>query len=254
MRNLSIVMNAFIIEDEALARASLAKKIEAEFPDVKIVGMTGSIEESVALLEGGVQPDIIFMDVELSDGECFEIFRRVNITSKVIMTTAYDSYAVKAFEAGSVDYLLKPIDNDALRRAVTRCRQYPTQDIASLLGALKPNTQEYKHRIVVRFNDRIVPVRTEDISYIVSEDKQNYLYTKAGERYITDLSLDELNSMLSPKHFFKIARNAIVSMDSILSITKLNGGRMQLSLQPEPPFEVFVSRSRSEEFLAWIEA
>ncbi len=250
-------MNALIIEDEALSRASLARSIQAEFSDITIVGMTGSVEESVAFISSHPDLDIIFMDVELSDGDCFEIFRRISISAKVIMTTAYDNYAIKAFEAGSIDYLLKPIDREALRRAVGRCRRLNDSKIRHLIDAISAPAarpaQSCRQRIIVRLNDRIIPIRTDDIAYIYSEDKDNYLITKDNSRFIIDSSLDEFYAELPNDSFFKISRSCIVSMDAIGSITKLTGGRLQISAAPKPPFDMIVSRLRSEEFLSWLE-
>lgn len=245
-------MKALIIEDEPLARASLARNIESCCQDISIIGMTSSVEESVSFIRLHPELDLIFMDVELSDGECFEIFKRVAVKAKVIMTTAYDNYAIKAFEAGSVDYLLKPIDNNALIRAVSRCREHTHTDIDSLLNALSAAKKSYKERLIVRFNDRIVPVRVEDIAYFYSEDKENYMLTREGMRYIVDATLDELALELCPERFFKISRSCIIALDSIVSITKMIGGRLQITAAPVPPVELIVSRSRSEEFLAWI--
>lgn len=245
-------MKALIIEDEMLARASLARNIESCFPDIRIIGMTSSVEESVSFITLHPELDLIFMDVELSDGECFEIFKRVEVKAKVIMTTAYDDYAIKAFEAGSIDYLLKPIDNNALLRAVSRCREKPFGDIEALLNAVSVQKKSYKERLIVRFNDRIVPVRMEEIAYFYSEDKDNFVFTKEGVRYVVDASLDDIRKDLSPERFFKISRSCIIAMDSIVSITKLIGGRLQITARPEPPVELIVSRSRSEDFLEWI--
>ena len=239
-------MNALIIEDEKVAQTALSRTVRNEFPDINIVGMTSSVQESVTFLKNLTGPlDIIFMDVELSDGDCFEIFRQTEVDAKVIMTTAYDSYAIKAFEAGSVDYLLKPIDVKDLRRAVERCRKNTTNpDIAALLEAFRRPARE---RFIVKFNDRIVPVKTSEIAYFYSEDKYNYLVTTGGAVYIADRSLDEIAEELDPHSFFKISRSCIVSLGAIISITKLVGGR------PKPSFDMVVSRSRSDDFLTWLE-
>lgn len=249
-------MNALIIEDEKFAQINLARTLTAEFPDISIVGMTGSIRESVEFLKNVPgKLDIIFMDVELSDGECFEIFRQVQITAKVIMTTAYDNYAIKAFEAGSVDYLLKPIETAALHRAVLRCRQPENResDFTALLAALKENRKEFKERFIVRFNDRIVPVKTSEIAFFYSEDKSNFLTTFSGTSYIVDSSLDDIADELDPKIFFKISRSCIVAMPAIQSITKQLGGRLKITPVPESRFEMTVSRSRVDDFLSWLE-
>ena len=146
-------MNVLIVEDEMMAQANLARALTQHFPDVRIVGTTGSVRETVLWLRTpGNSADVIFMDVELSDGDCFEIFRQADVTARVIMTTAYDNYAVRAFEVNSIDYLLKPIDPAALRRAVERCRvRSGGIDPDVLLNAIR-SPREYKQRYVVRFN------------------------------------------------------------------------------------------------------
>lgn len=152
--------------------------LETSFPDIEVVGECASVAESVARLrEKPDEADLIFMDVELSDGECFEIFRQVTVKKPVVMTTAYDSYAVKAFEAGSIDYLLKPIDASALKRAVERCRQFSTGDldVEKILGAIsrKDSGHGYKERYLVQFNDRIVPVGGRDRVLLLRGQEQS---------------------------------------------------------------------------------
>ena len=180
-------MNVLIVEDEMMAQANLARALTQHFPDVRIVGTTGSVRETVLWLRTpGNSADVIFMDVELSDGDCFEIFRQADVTARVIMTTAYDNYAVRAFEVNSIDYLLKPIDLAALRRAVERCRvRSGGVDPDVLLNVIR-SPREYKQRYVVRFNDRIVPVQATDIAYFSSEEKNTYLVTNDNNRYIVD--------------------------------------------------------------------
>ena len=212
-------------------------------------------ERGAWLKEPGNIADIIFMDVELSDGICFEIFRQVEVKAKIIMTTAYDSYALKAFEAGSVDYLLKPIDSSELKRAVARCRMSGgTIDVEALALAMGvPGKKNYKERYLVRLNDRIVPLQTTNIAYIYSEDKNNYLVTFDGQKYIVDSSLDVISEELDPEYFFRISRGCIVSMKAIGTIVKQMGGRLRIMATPEPSFEMTVSRSRVDDFMTWLE-
>ena len=252
-------MNVLIVEDEIMAQKSLTRVLTQNFPDMKIVGCSSSIKSTVEWLQDPSQNiDVIFMDVELADGECFEIFRQVEINAKVIMTTAYDSYALKAFEAGSIDYLLKPIDPTALKRAVARCRMSGGQVNAQALlkaigeGSAAPN-KEYKERYIVRFNDRIVPLQTSNIAYIYSEEKNNYLVTFDEHRYIIDSSLDVISEEFNPENFFRISRGCIVSMKAIKSIIKQAGGRLRIVAEPTSQFEMTVSRSRVEDFLKWLE-
>ncbi len=252
-------MNVLIVEDEIMAQKSLTRVLKQYFPDMEIVGYTSSIKGTVAWMKTpGNVADIIFMDVELSDGECFEIFRQVEIKAKVIMTTAYDSYALKAFEAGSIDYLLKPIEPSSLKRAVARCRMSGGSiDVETLLkavgGASVPK-REYKERYIVRFNDRIIPLLTSNIAYVYSEDKTNYLVTFDDQHYIIDSSLDVISEELNPDGFFRISRSCIVSMKAIGSIIKQQGGRLRIIATPEPSFEMTVSRSRVDDFLVWLES
>ncbi len=251
-------MNVLIVEDEIMARKSLTRVLAQNFSDMTIVGYTSSIKSTVAWLKAPENSaDIIFMDVELSDGECFEIFRQVEVKARVIMTTAYDSYALKAFEAGSIDYLLKPIDPSALKRAVARCRMSGGGiDVESLLKAVGNSSapkKEYKERYIIRFNDRIIPLLTSNIAYIYSEEKTNYLVTFDDQRYIIDSSLDVISEELNPDNFFRISRSCIISMKTIGSIIKQQGGRLRIIAKPEPPFELTVSRSRVDDFLEWLE-
>ena len=253
-----MAMKVLIVEDEIMAQKSLIRTLMQNFPDMEIVGTTTSVTDTVKWLDDKANhADIIFMDVELSDGECFEIFRQTEVNAKVIMTTAYDSYAIKAFEAGSIDYLLKPIEASALKRAVARCRMSGgSVDTESLLKALGGNIsqkKEYKERYIVRFNDRIVPIQTDNIAFVYSEEKTNYLVTFSEEKYIIDTSLDVIGDELNPEKFFRISRGCIISLKAITSIVKQMGSRLKVISNPQAPFEMTVSRSRVDDFLTWLE-
>ena len=251
-------MKVLIVEDEIMAQKSLIRALSQLFPYMEIAGTTTSVKSTVAWLKDPANhADVIFMDVELSDGICFEIFRQVEVKAKVIMTTAYDSYALKAFEAGSVDYLLKPVEHDQLKRAVARCRMsggiVDFESLAKLLEGNSVKKKEYKERYIVRFNDRIVPLETSNIAYIYSEEKNNYLVTFDESRYIIDSSLDVIGEELNPEYFFRISRSCIVSLKAIISIVKQIGGRLKITSKPQAPFEMTVSRSRVDDFLTWLE-
>lgn len=250
-------MKVLIVEDEIMAQKSLTRVLTQNFSDLEIVGYTDSIQGTVNWLSNEKNwADVIFMDVELADGVCFEIFRQIDVKAKVIMTTAYDHYAIKAFETGSIDYLLKPIDASALKRAVARCRMSGGQvDVEALLSAIGGGAtkKEYKERYIIRFNDRIIPLETAAIAYIYSEEKNNYLVTFDEHKYIIDSSLDLVAEELNPEQFFRISRSCIVSMKAIDSIIKQAGGRLRIVAQPEPSFEMTVSRSRVDDFLRWLE-
>ena len=250
-------MRVLIIEDEIMAQNSLIRVLSQNFPELKVVGTATSVKGAVSWLKDpSNSADIIFMDVELADGVCFEIFRQIEVNAKVIMTTAYDSYALKAFEAGSGDYILKPIELADLKRAVGRCvakkEGFDYEALAKALG-VKETKKEYKEKYIVRFNDRIVPLQTANIAFIYSEEKNNYLTTFDGERYIIDSSLDVISDELNPDSFFRISRSCIVNTKAILSIIKQAGGRLLIKSNPPASFEMTVSRSRVDDFLDWLE-
>lgn len=248
-------MKALIIEDEKMAQANLARLLKNSFPEMEIVAMIDSVRGAVEFLSARPKLDVIFMDVELSDGICFEIFRSVQISAPVIMTTAYDSYAVKAFEAGSIDYLLKPVDSDALLRAVGRARERlnASASIDKLLSVLGQDSKKYKEKSVVRCGDRIIPIQSSDIALFFSEDKANYLLTKNGERYLIESTIDSLEGELDPSKFYRISRGCIVAFSAIKSVSRTSSGRLVVISQPASPVELTVSRGRVEGFIAWLE-
>lgn len=250
-------MRVLIVEDEIMAQNSLIRVLSQNFPDLEVVGTTTSVKGAVSWLKDtSNSADIIFMDVELSDGVCFEIFRQIEVKAKVIMTTAYDSYALKAFEAGSIDYILKPIEISDLKRAIARCRMSGGNfDYEALAKALGMGTakKDYKEKYIVRLNDRIIPLQTANIAFIYSEEKNNYLTTFDGERYIIDSSLDVISDELNPNLFFRISRGCIVNTKAIQSIIKQAGGRLLIKSNPPASFEMTVSRSRVDDFLKWLE-
>lgn len=254
-------LRILIVEDEIPAQINLQRLLEKLFPDVLTAGLCTSVKSSVEWLRTpGNRADIIFMDVELSDGMCFDIFAQTEVRGKVVITTAYDTYAVRAFRAAAVDYLLKPIDPEALRAAVERCRaalaaERPEAavDVDLLRRVLTAERREYKRRFIVRTGDRIAVINTEQIAYFYAEEKYTYLVTADNRRHILDLSLDALAEQLDPERFFRIARNCTVAIDAISGISKHLSNRLKLALQPRPEFEVFVSRSRTADFLAWLE-
>ena len=250
-------MKVFIIEDEIMAQRSLIRLLAQHYPDMDVIGTAASVKEAVAWLKEPInRPDVIFMDVELSDGICFEIFRQIDIKAKVIMTTAYDSYALKAFEAGSIDYLLKPVEVSALNRAVERVKasggNINVDALMKLIEGAQTPKKEYKERYIIRFNDRIIPLKTSEIAYVYSEEKNNYLVTFDDQHYIIDSSLDVICDDLNPEQFFRVSRSCIISSKAIRSIIKQTG-RLRIIADPDPSFEITVSRSRVDDFLTWLE-
>ncbi|MDI9551022.1 MAG: response regulator transcription factor [Bacteroidales bacterium] len=253
-------MKALIVEDEKMAQDILVDALASCFPDIEIVGRTDSVESTLNWLRApGNKPDLIFMDVELLDGNCFEIFRQETISAKVIMTTAYDKYAVKAFEAGCVDYLLKPFDEDELTRAVNRSKSsMETFDAKTILEAVdriynesKAARQTSRRRFLIRLGPKIIPVDVSDISYFYVEGKSKYIVTRSGTQYYIDMPTETFLEELDPHLFFRISRNYIVSASAIKDISRIEGGRLKVVLSTNN-MEMTVSRSRVSDFLAWL--
>jgi DNA-binding LytR/AlgR family response regulator len=247
-------MKTLIIEDELRAREHMIHLLLDNFPSVEVVGAVGSIKDSIAWLGAHEAPDVIFMDVELSDGSSFDIFTQIDVPSPVVMTTAYDQYAVQAFEVNALDYLLKPINLKDLQRAIARITSgeavKPSNEVVRNLI-----NQVRKEKFLIRLNDRIVPVRTTDIAYFYSEDKNSFLVTRSGSSYVLDESLDALAGSLDPAEFFRISRSCIISESVIDSVSKLMGGRLRISVRRDIPAntDFTVSRARVDDFLSWLE-
>lgn len=255
-------MEALIIEDEKLASMRLVKLLAAVAPDIEVVGMTKSVKESVEWLKNRERtPDVIFMDVELEDGTCFEIFRRSRISSNVVMVTAYNKYAINAFEVGCVDYLLKPVDQTMLHRSVERCRAnrnvVDAERLLSALGRVLVSSDTpavpvgYRKRFVVKTEEHFIPVDTRDVAYIYSEDRANWIVTTEGERFNVNLPLDLIADQLSPFEFFRISRTCIISASAIRSIVRLKNGRLRIVTDNKAWCDLTVSRTRTADFLVW---
>lgn len=256
------MINILIIEDEIPAQITLTRMIEKHCANSRIVATLNSVRSSIKWIEENPEgADVIFMDVELSDGVCFEIFNKVNINTQVIITTAYDNYAVNAFRNNCTDYLLKPIVEEDLIRAWERCMERMEQhnnanletliDMVSKVGM--PKDKEYKKRFIVKTGDKILIIPVEDIAYCYSEYKSTYAISYSGNRRLLDYSLDMIQEMLDPKLFYRISRSCIVSINAIENISKHLGTRLRLQLRPHTDEEIVVSRSRTSDFLEWLD-
>lgn len=254
-------MRILIIEDEIPSRLNLQRALAAIAPDLEVVGAIGSVGEAIEWFNTHPEGvDLIFMDVQLSDGLCFDIFKRVKVVGKVVITTAYDNYALDAFRVRSVDYLLKPIEREALRNTVEHCRSLlapagttptPTVDYAALAEFFAPKSQ-YKDRFLVKVGDKIILVKAENIALFYSESKTTFLVTDENRQYIVDESLDAIEAKLDPKHFFRIGRSGIISLEQIQVVSRHFGSRLKVQLKCGQREDLFVSRSRSAEFLEWL--
>lgn len=248
-------MKVLILEDETLA----ADKIEATLlelqPDWQVVSRIKSVSSAVEWLESNPHPDLIISDIRLLDGLCFEIFAKVKVGKPVIFTTAYDQYAIRAFEVNSVDYLLKPVQKEKLKTALAKVLipKDAMPDYNEVLNFIKSNKTSYKSRFMVRLGQRIVAVPSEKIAYFYSESKLTYIVTLDGKKFPLDQPLDELVDLLDPKRFFRANRQFIVAFDSIAEIHPYFKGRIKIVLQPKSDEEIVISSDRTPEFKKWID-
>jgi DNA-binding LytR/AlgR family response regulator len=256
------MIKILIVEDEIHAQINLKKLIDKHCQDSAVVEMLSSVRSTVKWLEENPDgADVIFMDVELSDGVCFDIFDRVSINTQIVITTAYDNYAVNAFRVNCTDYLLKPITDADFVRAWERCleriEQQNTPNMEVIMGALAKMGgsvgKEYKKRFIVKTGEKIIIIPVEDIAYCYSEDKSTYAVNFAGARRLLDYSLDMVQEMLDPKRFFRVSRSCIVAINAIENISKHLGTRLKLQLNPRTEEDIVVSRSRTSDFLVWLD-
>lgn len=251
-------MKVIIIEDEKPSARRLQRMLDAL--DLKAQTMLHSVEESIEWFKNNEHPDLIFLDIQLSDGLSFEIFEAFDIKSAVIFTTAYDEYALQAFKLNSIDYLLKPIDEDELDVAVNKYKaRLPKQqnvtldfnDIKNLL--VNPLEREYKKRFSVKVGQHIKLINIDDIECFYSENKGTYLHTSEGRNYLLDTTLDQLEQELEPQTFFRVNRKFFVNINAINDIVSYTNSRLQIKLQSYKEQEVIVARERVKDFKNWLE-
>lgn len=243
-------MKVLVIEDEIPAQEELVRILRKHFPNIEIVDIIGSVRDSVEWLRNNTA-DLIFMDIQLLDGYCFDIFDVVEVRTPIIFTTAYDQYALKAFKVNSVDYLLKPVDEDELVAAV-RKMDYKYDNIRNLIESYMP-TVRYKTRISVKTGDIYRFLLIDEVAYFISEDGFTYAVTNNEKKHIVDYTISSLETQLDPKRFFKLSRGCIVSIDSIEKITAYFNSRLKVTLKGRKNISIILSRVRVPDFLNWID-
>lgn len=254
-------MVTLIIEDEKPAARLLQRKLEKL--DVTVETMLHSVEESVEWFSNNQHPDLIFLDIQLSDGLSFEIFEKIDIKSAIIFTTAYDEYALKAFKLNSIDYLLKPIDEDDLEAAVTKFKsripkapaensnmQLDFEQIRQMLS--NPFEKTYKKRFTVKIGQHLKVINTEEIECFFSENKGTYIHTFENRDYLIDSTLEILEQELDKKDFFRVSRKFIVPLKAIKEIKVYTNSRLKVILPSYKDDEVIVSREKVQDFKAWL--
>ncbi|HZF63342.1 MAG TPA: LytTR family DNA-binding domain-containing protein [Chitinophagaceae bacterium] len=256
-------MKVLIIEDEPLGAESLQNLLIECDKKIEILSIRDSIVSSAAWLSTHDAPELIFMDIELADGQCFELFKEVEIKSPVIFTTSYDEYALKAFRFNSIDYLLKPISPVELKRSLDKVQNLKQQfsgiggiqkDWGQLIhqfNAAKPLT-EYRDRFLVKQGQRLLSINVSEIAYFFTKGKVSFIKSTEGKEYFLDYTLDQLQPMLLPKTFYRINRQIIASHASVLQVHTWFNGKLKVELSPPTNEEVIVSRDKAKDFRQWL--
>lgn len=223
-------------------------------PDIRIAGNTESVTQTVHWLQENPAPELIFMDIHLSDGSAFNIFDKIELETPIVFTTAYDRYAIEAFRVNSIDYLLKPIKVEDIRHALAKYGKLNRQDILqylSQLARLAP-APKYKDKLLVPYKDKLLPVNLKEVSCFYTSDKSTYIYLKDGTQYPYSKTLEQIMPSLDPADFIRANKQFIVNRDSISDITVWFDNRLLVTLDVEVPERIYVSKNRASEFKSWL--
>jgi DNA-binding LytR/AlgR family response regulator len=250
------MIRTLIIEDEEPAAARLEKLLTEADAEIEIVEKLDSVESAVKWLSQNAHPQLLMLDIQLADGLSFDIFRKIKIESFVIFTTAFDEYAIKAFELNSIDYLLKPVDKQKLSAALLKFRKLqnnkPSIDMTELIQVIESRKSNYKKRFSISIADRIKSVETTDIACFYSLEKNTFLCTFDGQHFPIDFSLDRLESLLDPEFFFRISRQYFVQYKAISKIRILSKSRIELEITSIDG-RIAVSSAKTHQFREWID-
>lgn len=251
------MLDVAIIEDEPLAAEDLEKTLKKVDSDANVVVKLDSVKSAISWLSKN-DVDLILSDIELGDGLSFDIFNKIRNNTPIIITTAYDQYAIRAFKENSIDYLLKPIDTQELEVAINKYKSWKKDghefDMANLLQALKPSDKKYQERFLVTLGEKIQSIPESEVAYFFSEDRYTFLVTKTGSQHIINTNLGDLEETLDPKKFYRINRKFIIAFHAIKNMVSYSKSRVKIDLIPPPPnaMDVIVSVERSGPFKRWL--
>ena len=253
-------MNILLIEDEPQAAQRLEKLVKTVIPHSTILSKLDTVKNAVLWLQSNQPPDLIFMDIQLADGISFSIFDQVEVKAPVIFTTAYDEYALKAFKVNSIDYLLKPIDEEGLRLAVkkfdslTAARTIaPDKMMESINLTMQMLSKKYKERFVIKVGEHLKSVEVAEILFFFSLEKTTFAQTRDSRKHILDFTLDQLGELLDPKRYFRINRKYIVAVDAMQDMISYTNSRLKLVLKGSDDDDVIVARERVQAFKDWLD-
>ncbi len=248
-------MKVLIVEDETSASENLTDILKDIDPSIEIMGYTESVQQTVRWLSAGNKPDLIFMDIHLSDGSSFAVFDKINVEIPIVFTTAYDEYAIDAFKVNSIDYLLKPVKQSDLERALdkfSRLSRNDTDRYIEMMKELASTRGSYKSRLLVPFKDKLLPIQVSDVSCFYTTNEETTIYLKNGQSYPCSWTLNQIMSNLDPNEFVRANKQFILSRSSIKNITIWFDSRLKIDIDIEVPERIYVSKNKAAEFKAWI--
>ena len=248
-------MKIFIIEDETAAAQNLSAILKEIAPDVEILDIIDTVVDSVEWFRSNPMPDLVFMDIHLSDGKSFRIFDSVKVDVPIIFTTAYDQYALEAFKVNGIDYILKPINEQDVSRAIDKWKMLTNADRSAYVERVDTMAQTERveqQTFLVRFRDKIIPLSCDDIAFFYTSDERVSAYNFKGERYPIERTLEALQGILPQNVFFRANRQFIVSREAVKDISVWFGSRLLLNLTLETPEKIIISKARVPEFKAWL--
>ncbi|MCK5104698.1 MAG: response regulator transcription factor [Cyclobacteriaceae bacterium] len=254
-------MKVLIVEDEILAAVRLEKLLLNSSHDIQVLAKLDTIKRTIEWLEEETNPDLIFMDIQLADGLCFDIFDMVQVKCPVIFTTSYDQYAIRAFKVNSIDYLLKPLDPGELYNAINKydflAKSY-TEKSSPESGALQEAIQmlkqkSFKERFMVKVGEHIKSINVNEIDHFISLEKATFAHTTDNKKFLLDYTLDQLMDMIDPRRFFRINRKYIISIDGFTDIISYSTNRLKIHLKNKSTMDAIVSRERVQDFKKWLD-
>ena len=249
-------MKVIIIEDEKPAARRLNRMLN-EY-NIEPIAMLHSVEEAINWFHNNEHPDLLFLDIQLSDGLSFEIFEEVEVKSAIIFTTAYDEYALKAFKLNSVDYLLKTIDSDELENAIDQYKKLISTNqnsginLQEIKNLIAPTQKSYKKRFTVKIGQHLKMISIDSIECIFSENKATHIHTTNNRSYVLEETLEQLEEKLDPDHFYRVSRKYFVNVNAIKDIISYTNSRLKIILRNFNEAEIIVSRERVKDFKEWI--
>lgn len=247
-------MKILIVEDETAAYESLIEMLKEVDATIQIAGCTESVEQTFHWLQSNPEPDLILMDIHLSDGSSFLIFEHIKIETPIIFVTAYDEYAIEAFKLNSIDYLLKPIKTEELKRAFLKFSKWTRRDVAAYLNNiahLVPN-QRYQEKILIPIKDKLHPVDLREVAYFYTTNKATQIGLKNGLSLSYPKTLEQLFLSLNPKDFYRANKQYIIACDSIKEITIWFDSRLLVTLSNDVPERIYISKNRAADFKSWV--